>query len=219
VPFDIGATEPSAAATEFTADRITYNISFSTHSIASAGEARSQFITQLYKRARPVVDQRKSVGGETARDSLLSRPIFLFGENELFNHLSLLETLSDAEKTDLNGQFPSRHFQEGEELLTHGKATKSIHFVFSGIIQVTRQVQDGRVLNVRKVGPGDSFGGISLLTGMPSSETLTAATLGLLLELHSENLKPILQSRPELAESLAICLLSYNIVSRHLTVL
>jgi small-conductance mechanosensitive channel/CRP-like cAMP-binding protein len=194
--------EPSAAATEFTADRITYNISFSTHSIASAGEARSQFITQLYKRARPVVDQRKSVGGETARDSLLSRPIFLFGENELFNHLSLLETLSDAEKTDLNGKVTRRHFQAGEELLTQGKATESIHFVFSGIIQVTRQVQDGRVLNVRKVGPGDSFGGISLLTGMPSSETLTAATLGLLLELHSENLKPILQSRPELAESL-----------------
>jgi CRP-like cAMP-binding protein len=66
----------------------------------------------------------------------------------------------------------------------------------------SKTVTMGIDFNVRKVGPGDSFGGISLLTGMPSSETLTAATLGLLLELHSENLKPILQSRPELVESL-----------------
>ena len=137
-------------------------------------ERPSQFITQLYKRARPVVDQRKSVGGETARDSLLSRPIFLFGENELFNHLSLLETLA-TQRNPSKPEVTRRHFQAGEELLTQGKATESIHFVFSGIIQVTRQVQDGRVLNVRKVGPGHSFGGISLLTGMPSSETLTAA--------------------------------------------
>jgi hypothetical protein len=39
-------------------------------------KARSQFITQLYKRARPVVDRRNSAGGEIASDSLGSRPIF-----------------------------------------------------------------------------------------------------------------------------------------------
>jgi small-conductance mechanosensitive channel len=189
--------EPSAAATEFTADRITYNISFSTHSFASAGEARSQLITQLYKRARPVVGQCKPAG-EIARDSL-----FFFGENELFNHLPLLETLSDTEKTDLHGKITRHHFQAGEELLTQGKTTEAMHFVFSGTIQVTRRVQDGRVLNVRKVGPGDSFGEVSLLTGMPPSQTFTAVTSGLLLELRSEHLKPILQSRPELAESLS----------------
>ena len=51
---------PSADATEFRGDRISYDISFSTSSIASAGEARSQLITQLYKRARPVVGKRES---------------------------------------------------------------------------------------------------------------------------------------------------------------
>ena len=54
--------EPSAAATEFKGDRITYDVSFSTSSIASAAEARSQLIAQLYKRARPVVGGQRVDG-------------------------------------------------------------------------------------------------------------------------------------------------------------
>src|SRR6201994_3562664 len=40
---------PSVAATEIRGDRIAYTVNFSTTSIASAGEARSEFITQVYK--------------------------------------------------------------------------------------------------------------------------------------------------------------------------
>ncbi len=184
---------PSAEATEFNGDRITYSVYFSTSSIASAGEARSQFITQLYKRACPVVAQGASSGST----------IFLFPENELLNHLPTLEPLSDAEKTKLTAKIIRRHFHTGEQLLTQGMEVNSAQFVFSGIVQVTRQVQDGRVLNVRRLGPGDSFGEISLLTGMQALGTFTALTSGLLLEIHSEDLKPILESRPELVESLS----------------
>jgi CRP-like cAMP-binding protein len=130
----------------------------------------------------------------------LSQPV---GENELFNHLPLLEPLSDAEKTHLNTKIIRRHFQAGEQILTQGMTIESIQFVFSGMIQVTRQIQDGRVLDARRLGPGDSVGEISLLTGMHSSGTLTALTPGLLLGLRSEDLKPVLQSRPELVELLS----------------
>jgi len=80
---------------------------------------------------------------------------------------------------------------------------ESVHFVFSGIIQVTRQVKDGRVLNVRRLGPGDSYGEISLLSGTNSSGTFTALTSGLLLGLQAADLKPILEARSELVESLS----------------
>ena len=193
---------PSSAATDFKADRITYDIYFSTPSIASAGEARSQLITQLYKRARPVVGRRECTGSSPIL-STDSSPIFLFAENELFEHSPLLEPLSDAEKAHLNEKIIRRPFQAGEQLLAQGTAVESLEFVFSGIIQVTRQVQDGRVLNVQRMGPGDSFGQIALLTGMHSDVTMTALTSGLLLGLHSEDLKPVLESRPELAERLS----------------
>jgi CRP-like cAMP-binding protein len=56
--------------------------------------------------------------------------------------------------------------------LAQDQRIESVHFVFSGIIQVTRQVKDGRVLNVRRLGPGDSYGEISLLTGINRVEHL-----------------------------------------------
>jgi CRP-like cAMP-binding protein len=193
---------PSAQATDIKGDRINYTVYFSTASIASAGEARSQLITQLYKRARPVF--ALCLSSAVAHDSTTdSPPIFLFPENELLNHLPMLEPLSDAERATLNARVIRHHFQAGEELLTQGTDLKSAHFLFSGVVQVTRQVQDGRVLKMRKLGPGDSFGDIALLTGMQSTGTFTASTSGLLLELCSKDLKPILESRPELMESLS----------------
>ena len=103
-----------------------------------------------------------------------------------------------TEKAKLNAKMIRRHFQAGEQLLKQGVEINSAHFVFSGIVQVTRQVEDGRVLNMRKLGPGDSFGDISLLIGMQSVGNFTALTSGLLLQLNAEDLKPILESRPEL---------------------
>jgi len=69
----------------------------------------------------------------------------------LIEHSPLLEPLSDDEKAHLNANAKifRRHFQAGEQLLKQGMKIESIHFVFSGIIQVTRQVQDGRVLNAK----------------------------------------------------------------------
>ena len=91
----------------------------------------------------------------------------------MLSHLPLLEPLSDAEKTKLNAKVIRHHFQAGEQLLTQGMAVDSAHFIFSGVIQVTREVEDGRVLNVRRLGPGDLFGDISLLTGMQSLGAFT----------------------------------------------
>jgi small-conductance mechanosensitive channel len=182
---------PSVAATEFKGDRITYKIHFSTSSIASSGEARSQLITQLYKRGLP------------GRLSPESAPVYFFREDELLDRLPFLEPLSAEERTHLSSKIIRRHFKAGDELLVQGVKADSVQFVFYGVIQATRRVQDGRVLKVQKFGPGDAIGEISLLTGMAAGGTLTALTSGLLLGLCSEDLKPILESRPELVELLS----------------
>jgi small-conductance mechanosensitive channel len=195
---------PSVAVVTFNADRITYEIGFSTGSIAAAGDARSQLITQLYKRARPRLGRQASAGLPIAQNAQESGPISLFPENELFDHVPLLQSLSEAEKLQLNGKIVRRHFKAGEQLLTQGAPLNAVQFVFSGVIEETRQVQDGRALKFKRLGPGDSFGTLALLTGIHVEDiTLTSLTSGLLLGLHSDDLKPILESRPELVELLS----------------
>ena len=172
-------------------------------SIAAAGDARSQLIAQLYKRARP---SYRSGSGRSliAQDSLEFRPILLLQAGELFNHIPLLEPLSSSEKDDLNTKIIRRTFGAGEQLLIQGATLEAVQFIFSGVIEATREVEDGRKLKVGKLGPGDSFGILSLLTGTHSEDvTLTSLTSGLLLGLYSKDLEPILQSRPELVELLS----------------
>jgi small-conductance mechanosensitive channel/CRP-like cAMP-binding protein len=182
---------PSVAAIEFKDDRITYKISFSTSSFASAEEARSQVLTQLWKRARP---------GHHLSDA---GPIFFFEEEEFVDRLSLFEPLSAEEKKLLRAKIVKRHFKAGEQLLRQGVIADSVEFVYCGLIQVSHQAQDARELKLGRLGPGDSFGKISLLTGVAAGETFTALSSGLLLGLCSSDLKPIIQSRPELVESLS----------------
>ncbi len=188
-PIILEEPAPSVAAIDVKDDRITYNIYFSTSSFASAEEARSQIIAQLWRRARP---------GHHLSDA---GPIFFFGEEELLDRLYLFEPLSAEEKKQLRAKVVRRHFKAGEQLLIQGVKAESVQFVFYGVIEVTHQVQDARELKLGRLGPGDSFGKISLLTGKAANATYTALSPGLLLGLRSADLKPILESRPELAES------------------
>jgi len=182
---------PLVAEIALESDRVAYEISFSTSSIASAGEARSQIFRQLYKRARP--------GPHLSH----ARPIYFFGDEDYLDRLSLLEPLSAEEKAKLRAKIVRRHFKVGEELLVQGLKLESVQFVSYGVIQGARLGQRSTCKKSVRLGPGDFFGEVSLLTGMAASSTLTAITPGVLLGFCSEDLKPILASRPELVESVS----------------
>ena len=193
---------PSVAATGFQGDRISYEISFNTSTFASAGDARTELIAQLYKRASPRIS---SPDNET--HATTSRfgdcPILFYNKDQAIDHIPVFETLSIDEKQSLNRQSVTHHFRAGDRLLEQGDKVESVYFIFSGIVQVTRRVKDGRELNARKLGPGDYYAEYSLLTGVEAQATFTALSSGILLEWNAAQLKPILTSRPELANRLS----------------
>jgi small-conductance mechanosensitive channel/CRP-like cAMP-binding protein len=196
---------PSVAATLFLGDRITYEIYFNTSTFTSTGNARSELITQLYKRASPATSPvEKPVPATT--NQLSDLPILFYSENQAIDHISIFETLSSDERRSLNQQAIRHHFRSGDRLLKQGDRVESVYFIFSGIVQVIRQIQDGRELNARKLGPGDYYAEYSLLTGVESQATFTALTSGVLLEWNAAQLKPILVARPELADYLSLSL-------------
>jgi small-conductance mechanosensitive channel len=182
---------PSVVAVDLSGRQIRYKIGFSTASIASVDKARSQLIAQIYRRARP------------AQSTPQAGPIYFFGEENLVDHLDFFEPLSTEEREGLGAKITRRHFQVGDKLVLQGKALDSLQFLFSGVVQISRKLEDGREVKIKKLGPGDSFGARALLTGAPPEFTLTALTSGMLTGLCSGDLKPLLVARPELAESLS----------------
>jgi CRP-like cAMP-binding protein len=183
-------------------DRIIYEIYFNTSTFASAGDARTELIAQLYKRASPRFLSRDNATPATT-SRFIDYPILFYDENQAIDHVRVFETLSSDERRSLNQQSVTHRFRPGDRLLKQGDRVESVYFIFSGIVQVTRQVQDGRELNARKLGPGDYYAEYSLLTGIESQATFTALTPGILLEWNAAQLKPILTARPELANRLS----------------
>jgi small-conductance mechanosensitive channel len=192
----------SVSATDIKGDRVSYDVSFNTATFNAAGEAKSQLISQIYKRARPIAAKQPPVESSSPAQAYVASPLLFFPESEILDHLRFFDPLSPPEKAGLSARMERHHFQTGEKVLTQGEKNDAIYFIFMGVIQVTHQVTDGRVLEVHKLGPGDTFGQISLLTGTPSTVTFNAMTSGLLLQLKAEDLKPIIDARPELAEEL-----------------
>jgi small-conductance mechanosensitive channel/CRP-like cAMP-binding protein len=193
---------PSVVATDIKGDRVTYEISFSSELFTSAGDARSQLIAQLYKRARPTGLQQPRPAIPLSQEAFIASPIRFFTENRVLDHLQFFDPLSPDEKADLTSKMVRHHFQAGEQLLVQGDQSDALHVVYLGVIQITHRVSDGRVLDVEKLGPGDTYGELSIMTGTPSPGGFTAITSGLLLEFKSEDLRPIIQVRPELMEAL-----------------
>jgi small-conductance mechanosensitive channel len=192
----------TVAATDIKGDRVTYEISFNTATFNDAGEAKSELISQLYKRARPVGGKPPHLEALSTPQAVTTTPILFFPETELLDHVRFFDSLSPPEKADLAAKMRRQHFQTGEKILTQGEESDAIHFVFTGVIQVMHQVADGRTLEVHKLGPGDTFGQMSILTGGPSLGTFNAMTSGLLFQLKAVDLKPIVEARPELADDL-----------------
>ena len=78
----------------------------------------------------------------------------------------------------------------------------SLFLVVDGLLDVA--VKDEKATRVvAQVLPGQFFGEMSLLTGDPRSATVTTETEATLYEIRREDLAPMLQERPELAESLS----------------
>ena len=57
-------------------------------------------------------------------------------------------------------------------------------------------------MEVMRLGPGDHFGEIGMLTGAPATEKITALTPVTVYELAKEDLAPILEARPQMSQEL-----------------
>jgi hypothetical protein len=170
---------PSTEATEIKGDRLTYAIYFSTASISSVGEARSQLITQLYKRARPAVAQGGIINIEARlRFNGCVANLFFPGER-------IVASPRSTRITQRRGKGPTQR-DDYQASLSSGRTDSgtryyrgSSYFISFGVLQGMRRFEGGRLLKLERVGPGDSFVEISLLAGNRSQSDIWPFRRGL----------------------------------------
>jgi CRP-like cAMP-binding protein len=97
-------------------------------------------------------------------------------------------------------------FQPGQVVVTEGEQGQSLFIVASGAVTVFVRNPVGHNVEVARLGEGEFFGEISLLSGRPRTATVVAALPCELLELDKASLDPIAASHEHVRERLTAVL-------------
>ena len=106
----------------------------------------------------------------------------------------LFEGLSKKEVGEVARRSKEIEHSAGEEIIREGAKGVGFHLILAGRARVTR---NGRKL--RELGPGDTFGDISLIDGGPRTASVVAETPVVAVRLFRRTLVELLKREPLLA--------------------
>ena len=119
----------------------------------------------------------------------------------LLELVAIFATFAPQERAAIAVKLKERSYDEGETLLEPGTVVQSLFIVGSGVVSFTREGIEGD-MEILRLGPGDHFGEMGLLTGAAATAKISALVPTTVYELAKADLAPILESRPQIAKEL-----------------
>ncbi len=117
--------------------------------------------------------------------------------NEIpLRQINLFQSLSDNEIKKLSENCNRVRFGIGEHIVRQGDHGSSMFVITEGVSKIEIKKDDGTKIEVARLGVGDFFGEMSLLTGaMRSADVIVVRPL-VVLEIEKEVIKPFLETNP-----------------------
>ncbi|MBN1424759.1 cyclic nucleotide-binding domain-containing protein [Candidatus Fermentibacteria bacterium] len=94
-------------------------------------------------------------------------------------------------------------YAAGESLVRQGESGDSLYVIQQGCVEVIVASAGGQAATMARLGRGDFFGEMSLLTGEARGATVRALEDTSVLVIRKEHLSPLLEENPAIAESLS----------------
>jgi cAMP-dependent protein kinase regulator len=141
------------------------------------------------EKVRGQITAAKPTDAAATAEPLFSRPV---PKSPLF------EVLGDVEREAIVKEMEIETHDEGSVILSEGDPGTSMYLIASGEVKVfTRGTGPaGGSLYLARLGEGDFFGEVSVLTGKPRTATITASQRTELLRLDKEKLDGVLSKHP-----------------------
>jgi len=108
----------------------------------------------------------------------------------------LFEVLSEDERNALVREMELESHDEGSVIISEGQPGSSMYVIASGEVKVFTNGAGGSSLYLARLGEGDFFGEVSMLTGKPRTATITASQRTEVLRLDKEKLDNALAMYP-----------------------
>ncbi|HEX3522001.1 MAG TPA: mechanosensitive ion channel family protein [Stellaceae bacterium] len=176
-----------------------FEIAFFVEELASTAKAQSELFDFIYRHlAAAGIDLASAQDGPVADADLRKSRT---GIERLLELVDIFGTLAPEERAAIAAKLKPRSYDEGETMVEPGTVPQSLFIIGSGVVSMTREGIEGD-MELLRLGPGDHFGEIGLLTGAPAKARISALLPTTVYELANADLTPILKARPPVAQEL-----------------
>ena len=193
--------EPEVLIADFASSAISYRIRVWTSDFAADELVRDHVRSRAYYALRRAnfeiplpmrVEIRRDAGGPPPPD-----PAAL---EAALGDVEILAELSANQRRELAGGALLREYATGETIVRHGDPGSSMFVIYRGDASV---ILGSPTREIARLGVGQFFGEMSLLTGEPRAATVAAATDCRVLEITVEDFRRLVLTDPEVVERVA----------------
>lgn len=121
---------------------------------------------------------------------------------EVLRRAPLFVSLGDDVFAALTDELTEVDLARGASVFREGDQGNELYFIISGKIKLVRTSSDGRENLLAILGPGELFGEMALFDPHPRTATATAVSETRLAALRNENLRAVIEKRPEVSAQL-----------------
>ena len=114
----------------------------------------------------------------------------------------LFADLTDAQLETLIQDFSRRQFRQDEAIFQQGDPGQALYMVESGQVRIYVQDEQGQETSVILCGPGDLFGELALIDGLPRSASAVAMEDTVVLALNHDRFREQMRRYPQMALNL-----------------
>jgi small-conductance mechanosensitive channel/CRP-like cAMP-binding protein len=194
---------PTISTNGLSAAYVEFEINFFVKDLPTTTRAQNELLDMVYRHlAFAGIDLATPSNGvvpltsERPTRQPVLRPVALLEQMAIFATLS-----ADEERAVLAPKLKRRSYRQGDILIEEGSVAHSLSLLASGVVSCFLTDEDPQE-EVLRLGPGDHFGELGLLRGEPSILRMTALTPVVTYELSRDDILPLLEAHPEVAETL-----------------
>jgi small-conductance mechanosensitive channel/CRP-like cAMP-binding protein len=198
----VATPAPTVTVKSINANFTEFEITFFVEELASATRAQNQLFDLIFRHLAAAGIELATVQGQTdevagGQASTKSTT----GPERLLELVAIFASLTTEERKAIAEKLEPKSYDQGEVLVEPGTTLHSLFIVGTGVLSFTREESEGEI-ELLRIGPGDHFGEIGMLTGEPATVRIRTLIPATIYELANEDLSPILQARPEVGHGL-----------------
>jgi small-conductance mechanosensitive channel/CRP-like cAMP-binding protein len=193
---------PLVVVKSLSADTSEFDISFFVEELAHSTRAQNELFNRISRHLAAAGIGLASTQSQPYSPAQTAVPaIAKTAAERAVEVVAIFAGLTEEERKTLAAKTKPRRYDSGEALVEPGNLLHSLFMIGAGVASFTRLVSEGEI-EVMRIGPGDHYGEIGLLTGASAEATLRALAPVTVYELAKEDLAPVLEARPEVAQEL-----------------